>query len=91
MSCSKICPLYQENLKVKVIIFNHTEFLKPLNERNSASKHNLSIRRPVELGEKFEECFRKLLSDHAEIQHVKDHDELTAKKVLDLMQEGLIC
>lgn len=88
----KISGVYKNSKKVKIIIFNHTNF------RNSRPC------RPVEIGDKFEDCFKTLLGDDAEITHVKEkintnsqnsleeerarHEELRAPNVQKLMKEG---
>lgn len=88
----KISGVYKNSKKVKIIIFNHTNY------RNSRPC------RPVEIGDKFEDCFKRLLGDDAEITHVKEnintnsqnsleeerarHEELRAPNVQKLMKEG---
>lgn len=89
----KISGVYKNSKKVKIIIFNHTNY------RNSRPC------RPVEIGDKFEDCFMTLLGDDAEITHVKEnihtngqnnsleeerarHEELRAPNVQKLMKEG---
>lgn len=89
----KISGVYKNSKKVKIIIFNHTNY------RNSRPC------RPVEIGDKFEDCFKTLLGDDAEFTHVKEnihtnsqnnsleeerarHEELRAPNVKKLMKEG---
>uniref|UniRef100_A0A336M3H6 CSON007898 protein n=1 Tax=Culicoides sonorensis TaxID=179676 RepID=A0A336M3H6_CULSO len=84
--------VYLFEKKLKVIIFNHTDFL------NAPEKQ-----RTPKIGEHFEECLRKILGHNIEIEHVKSrekeisdengamkmvncHDDLMATNVLKLIK-----
>lgn len=81
MSFSKVQSLCQENLKVKVIIFNHTEFLEKRKVKHELSRHG-------HLGDQFENCMKDVLQDYAEITHIKDNKELVASTLLENMHKG---
>lgn len=78
---SKVQYLCQENLKVKVIIFNHTEFLV-----NRTVYRQMD--RPFHFGVQFEDCMRIVLGDYADIKHITENNKLSALNVLDYMTKG---
>lgn len=64
MSLCEIKSLRNSNKKIKIIIFNHTRFLRGKDSR------------PVEIGNKFEQCFREIFGDdHVNITHFKESEK----------------